>query len=116
MSDSNAVSEMNALVASYNTHVEAEAAVEELHRSGFDMKKLSIVGRDFHTEERVVGFYNAGDRMKYWGKMGAFWGGIWGLLFGAAFLPSQVWDPFWWRGRWWLGSLLGWKARPSSVE
>ncbi len=85
MSDSNAVSEMNALVASYNTHVEAEAAVEELHRSGFDMKKLSIVGRDFHTEERVVGFYNAGDRMKYWGKMGAFWGGIWGLLFGAAF-------------------------------
>src|SRR3984893_8445772 len=29
--------------------------------------------------------YNAGDRMKYWGKMGAFWGGLWGLLFGAAF-------------------------------
>jgi hypothetical protein len=24
--------------------------------------------------------------MKYWGKMGAFWGGLWGLLFGAAFL------------------------------
>jgi len=76
---------MNALVASYDTHVGAEAAVEELHRSGFDMKKLSIVGRDFHTEEHVVGFYNAGDRMKYWGKMGAFWGGVWGLLFGAAF-------------------------------
>ena len=26
-----------------------------------------------------------GDRMKYWGKLGTFWGGLWGLLFGAAF-------------------------------
>jgi hypothetical protein len=33
----------------------------------------------------VIGYYNAGDRMKYWGKMGAFWGGIWGMLFGSAF-------------------------------
>ena len=23
--------------------------------------------------------------MKYWGKMGAFWGGMWGMLFGSAF-------------------------------
>lgn len=22
--------------------------------------------------------------MKYWGKIGAFWGGLWGLLFGSA--------------------------------
>jgi len=49
------------------------------------MKKLSIVGRDEHTDEHVVGYYNAGDRMKYWGKLGAFWGGFWGLLFGSGF-------------------------------
>jgi hypothetical protein len=49
------------------------------------LKKLSIVGRDYHTDEHVVGYYNTGDRMKYGGKMGAFWGGIWGWLFGAAF-------------------------------
>jgi len=75
----------NAVVAIYKSHAEAEAAVKELQRSGFDMKKLSIVGRDYHTDENVVGYYNAGDRMKYWGKAGAFWGGIWGLLFGSAF-------------------------------
>ncbi len=75
----------NAIVAVYNSHVEAEEAVDQLKRAGFDMTKLSIVGKDYHTEENVVGYYNAGDRMKYWGKMGAFWGGIWGLLFGAAF-------------------------------
>jgi uncharacterized membrane protein len=75
----------NAVVAIYKSHAEAEAAVKELQHSGFDMKKLSIVGRDQHTDEHVVGYYNAGDRMKYWGKMGAFWGGVWGLLFGSAF-------------------------------
>ncbi len=36
-------------------------------------------------DEHVVGYYNTGDRMKYWGKLGAFWGGLWGLLFGSAF-------------------------------
>ena len=64
----------NAVVAIYKSHTEAEAAVKELQRSGFDMKKLSIVGRDEHRDEHVIGYYNAGDRMKYWGKTGAFWG------------------------------------------
>jgi hypothetical protein len=84
------MSQINAVVAVYKSHLEAEAAVKELQQSGFDMKKLSIVGRDFHTDENVVGYYNAGERMQYWGKTGAFWGGIWGLLFGSAlfFVPG----------------------------
>lgn len=79
------MSKENAGVAVFGTHPEAEAAVKELQRSGFDMKKLSIVGKDYHTEEHVVGYYNTGDRMNFWGKRGAFWGGLWGLLFGSAF-------------------------------
>jgi uncharacterized membrane protein len=79
------ISDPKAVIAIYNTHPEAETAVKELQRGGFDMKKLSVVGKDYHTDEQVVGYYNAGDRMKYWGKMGALWGGFWGLLFGAAF-------------------------------
>lgn len=78
------MAETNAAVGIYGTHLQAEAAVKELQRSGVDMKKLSIVGKDYHTEEQVVGYYNTGERMKYWGKLGAFWGGIWGMLFGAA--------------------------------
>jgi hypothetical protein len=74
-----------ALIAVYPSHNEAEAAVMQLQHAGFDMTRLSIVGRDYHTEEQVTGYYNAGDSMKYWGKMGAFWGGIWGMLFGSAF-------------------------------
>ena len=77
--------ETNSVVAIYETHAQAEEAVKELQRSGFDMKKMSIVGKDYHTDENVVGYYNTGDRMKYWGKQGAFWEVLWGMLFGAAF-------------------------------
>jgi len=93
----------NAVVAIYKSHTEAEAAVQELQHSGFDMRKLSIVGRDPHTDEHVVGYYNAGDRMKYWGKMGAFWGGIWGLLFGSALFLVPGVGPFLV-----AGPLVGW--------
>ena len=75
----------NSAVAIFHSHAKAEGAVRELQRSGFDMKKLSIVGKDYHTEEHVVGYYNAGDRMMYWGTTGVFWGGFWSLLFGSAF-------------------------------
>jgi hypothetical protein len=74
----------NSVVAVYATHPQAEETLRAFQTSGFDMKKLSIVGKDYHTEEHVVGFYNAGDRMKVWGKRGAFWGGFWGILFGSA--------------------------------
>jgi hypothetical protein len=79
------MTDTNAVIAAYENHLAAEDAVKELGKSGFDMKKLSVVGKDYHTEEQVVGYYNAGDRMKYWGKWGAFWGGFWGLLLGSAF-------------------------------
>jgi hypothetical protein len=79
------IAEKRAAVAFFNTHKEAEAAISELHKSGFDMRSLSIVGKDYQTEQDVIGYYNTGDRMKAWGKTGAFWGGIWGMLFGSAF-------------------------------
>jgi hypothetical protein len=74
----------NSVVAIYQAHTGAEDAVKELQRGGIDMHKLSIVGKGNHTDEQVVGYYNTGDRMKYWGKLGAFWGGFWALLFGSA--------------------------------
>ncbi len=84
------MAESNAVVGVYNSHVDAEASIKELQKSGFDMKKLSIVGKDYHTEEHVVGYYNTGDRMRLWGKQGAFWGGLWGFVFGSGlfFIPG----------------------------
>jgi len=89
-----------AVVGIFKSHAEAEEVVKELQRSGFDMKRLSVVGKGYHSEDRPVGFYNTGDRMKAWGGMGAFWGAIWGILFGAAFFwvpgfgPLAVAGPF----------------------
>lgn len=74
------------VVAVFTSHTQAEEAIKEIQKSGFDMTKLSIVGKDYHTEEQVVGYYNRGDQIANWGKTGAFWGWIWGMLFGSAFL------------------------------
>ncbi|MGO9468183.1 MAG: general stress protein [Isosphaeraceae bacterium] len=79
------MSDKNSVVAIFDSHERVEDAIRELEKSGFDMKKLSIIGKDYHTEENVVGYYTTGERMKYWGKLGAFWGGFWGILFGSAF-------------------------------
>lgn len=79
-------SNSSSAIGVFHNHEDAEAAVKELQQSGYDMKKLSIIGKDYHTEENVVGYYNTGERMATWGKYGLFWGWIWGLLFGSAFL------------------------------
>jgi len=77
-------------VAVYLSHDQAEAAVKSLNDAGYSMKNLSIVGQNYSTDEHPVGFVNAGDRMWTWGKFGAFWGWIWGILFGSAmvFIPG----------------------------
>jgi hypothetical protein len=69
----------------YNAHGRAEQAVKTLRRAGFDIRKLSIVGKGYHSEEYPLGFFTAGDRIKVWGGTGAFWGSLWGMLAGAAF-------------------------------
>ena len=76
----------DAVIAVFADRQGAEAAIKKLGEAGFDMKKLTLVGKGYHSEEKVSGFYNTGDRVKFWGKNGAFWGGLWGLLFGGLFV------------------------------
>jgi uncharacterized membrane protein len=80
----------DSVVAVFADHNSAETAVKKLTTAGFEMKNLSVVGKGFHTEEKVVGFYNVGDRVKFWGTRSAFWGGLWGLFFGGLFLTIPV--------------------------
>src|SRR6204780_4126815 len=104
------MSDLSTVVAVYGTHTEAEEAVKKLQRRGIDMHNLSIVGKDSHTDEHVVGYYNNCDRMKYWGKTGAFWGGFWGLLFGSAFFAIPGIGPILAAGpvvAWIVGALEG---------
>ncbi|MHB8494782.1 MAG: DUF1269 domain-containing protein [Casimicrobiaceae bacterium] len=84
------MADLNAVIAVFADHQGAEGAVKKLADAGIDMKHLSVVGKGYHTDEKVVGFYNAGDRIKFWGKRGAFWGGLWGWLFGGVFMFIPV--------------------------
>jgi hypothetical protein len=78
------------VIAVFADHNAAEMAVKKLTAAGFEMKNLSVVGKGYHTDEKVVGFYNAGDRIKFWGTRGAFWGGFWGLFLGGLFMTIPV--------------------------
>ena len=39
----------------FDTHTAAEDAIRTLGQSGFDIKKLSLVGKGYHSEEKPMG-------------------------------------------------------------
>lgn len=83
----------SATVAVFSKHEDVQAAVKQLADGKFDITKITVVGRGFHTEDHVAGFYTIGDRVKFWGKWGAFWGGLWGLLFGGLYMTVPLLGP-----------------------
>jgi hypothetical protein len=82
---------VDSVVAVYEGHPAEELAVKKLAASGFEMKNLSVVGKGYHTDEKVLGFYTTADRVKFWGSRGAFWGALWGSFFGGVFLMVPSW-------------------------
>ncbi len=56
-------------VAVYDSHTLADEAVRKLGKAGY---------------------LNAGDRARFFGKLGAFWGGLAGMLFGSALMFVPV--------------------------
>jgi len=82
--------QLDTTIAVFPDHQTAEAAVKKLAASEFEMKNLSVVGKGYHTDEKVIGFYNIGDRVKFWGTRGAFWGSLWSLFFGGLFMTIPI--------------------------
>jgi hypothetical protein len=74
------------VIAVYPDHASAEDAVRRLQTDGISMQNVSIIGKDFQTSERPLGFVTAGSVAKEGAKVGAWTGGLFGLLVGAAFL------------------------------
>jgi hypothetical protein len=84
------MSDKHEVITMCPTHVEAEAAVLELQKAGFDMHKISIIGQDYQTTEHIRGFLTWKDTAKvgagqagYWGS---FIGGLFGILSGVGLL------------------------------
>jgi hypothetical protein len=82
---------IDTVVAVFADHPAAEAAVKKLTSAGFEMKNLSIVGKGYHTDEKVVGFYNTGDRVKFWGTRGAFGAASGACSSAACSWPFRSW-------------------------
>jgi uncharacterized membrane protein len=74
------------LLAVYPDHTAAENAVRLLQKNGMKMEKLSIIGQDFNTIEKPIGFVTTGTIASDGARVGAWTGGIFGILMGAAFL------------------------------
>ncbi len=72
------------VIAVSEFHDAAEAAIKALSKAGFDMGRVSIVGKGYRAEEHALGFYALGDRVRALGAVGGFWGVAWGLLLGSA--------------------------------
>jgi hypothetical protein len=75
----------NLILAIYKTHNEVEESLRELQQSGFDLAKISILGKAYISDEQIVGCYTTGGKLKAIGGLGAFWEEIWNILKGAAF-------------------------------
>ncbi len=75
---------LNSIIAVYDKQADAESGVLDLQRAGFDLKRVSILGKENDAEEQVIGHYSMGGRMKYLGDRGAFWNDLWKMLPGAA--------------------------------
>src|SRR5580692_13154851 len=79
----------SSIVVVYTTLDDAEAAVKKLGEGGFPIQHVSIIAKDLGSEKKVHGFVTSCDVAKSAARTGAWVGGIFGLLAGAAF----VWVP-----------------------
>ena len=81
------------IIGVFKNHIDAKTAVKLLQAGGFDKSSLSLLGQSYHVDEEMVGFYNMGDRAQFWGKRGAFWGGLLGLFSSGVYITLPVTAP-----------------------
>jgi hypothetical protein len=80
---------MQSVISVYGNMPQAEDAVRALDKGGFPIEHISVVAQDLQSEKEVHGYITAGDVAKGGASTGAWVGGLFGLLIGAAF----IWVP-----------------------
>jgi hypothetical protein len=76
----------SAVVGVYTELDAAEDVVRKLGEGGFPIQHVSIIAQDLGSEKKIHGFVTSCDVAKSSARTGAWVGGIFGLLVGAAFL------------------------------
>ena len=80
------MSQESSVVGIYTAMDAAEEAVQQLAKGGFPIQQVSLIAQDLGSEKKIHGFVTPCDVAKSSAKTGAWLGGIFGLLAGAAFL------------------------------
>ncbi|MCZ2291313.1 MAG: DUF1269 domain-containing protein [Burkholderiales bacterium] len=73
------------VIALFPTHAAADDAVRRLGAADVPLAAVSVIGKDSHGDEHPFAYFNVGERAKFYGKRGAFWGGLAGMLLGSGF-------------------------------
>lgn len=94
------MSGLNSVVAVYKTQADAEDGLHRLERAEYDLKTVSVAGREHEFGGHVTGYYHLAGSMKYWGARGLFWNNLWKSLpcagyfkvpeFGGILLAGQL--------------------------
>jgi hypothetical protein len=63
----------NAAVSICANPDQLQGAVVELKKFGFDIKRISVVGKAYEKKQELTAYYEQGDTLKCWGKQSDFW-------------------------------------------
>jgi hypothetical protein len=84
-----AMSQESSVIGVYANIDQADDAVQKLGQGGFPIQHVSVVTQNLSSERKVHGFVTSCDVAKASARTGAWVGGIFGALVGAAF----IWVP-----------------------
>jgi len=88
------------VIAVYDRISKAEVAVHALEQKGFPAKQLSLVSQTLESDKHIHGYITTDeDQTKRSARSGAWAGGLFGLLTGAAFLWIPGFGPLMIAGR-----------------
>jgi hypothetical protein len=76
----------HSVVGVYKSMAQAEDAVRALGDGGFPVQKVSVIAKHLEDDRRVHGYVTSCDVARSTATTGAWVGGLFGLLVGAAFL------------------------------
>lgn len=81
------------VVGIFDNHEQATQAVQRLIDAGVPADHISILAKDLQVREKVEGYITTGEVARNMAGVGAWTGGLFGLLAGAAFLWVPVVGP-----------------------
>jgi hypothetical protein len=75
----------NAAVAIYGSAPEVVTVIRQLRDLRFDLKNLSVAGKDQRSSWQVIGYYCSREAIRYWGGLSSLYNEIWQTLSGWGF-------------------------------